>query len=303
MSKDHIPDIICSEEQMKKFKNVSKQRPKDTDTQKKIACAERIKQQGSVIGKKRKAPKNRSQVQPKKRTRRKSSQELERENVKLRKECDQLKIEKKDLKSQVSEVHAKVKRLQKKINALAEDLQTQNCVFEGKLKTLKYELSKRSFTYDCLINNGEEFFELCGLTSKEFDCLFDCLEPFTDLLIYPDCSEKDNKTNFNNRKLDRKTELLAALTIARHNVDLMVMGKLVGPNDSTMSRIFVAWMTLIRCVFDCIDPAPLPGFIESFLPKKFVDAGYAECGILGDNTETWLSQFENFDTNNLTFSH
>ena len=84
---------------MKKFKNVSKQRPKDTDTKKKIACAERIKQQGSVNGKKRKAPKDRSKVKPKKRTRRKSSQELERENVELRKECDQLKIEKKDLKS------------------------------------------------------------------------------------------------------------------------------------------------------------------------------------------------------------
>ena len=118
---------------MKKFKNVGKQRPKDTDTKNIIACAERIKQQGRVIGKKRKAPKDRSQVQPKKRTRRKSSQELERENVKLRKECDQLKIEKKDLKSQVSEVHAKVKRLQKKINALEEDLQTEKCVFEGKL--------------------------------------------------------------------------------------------------------------------------------------------------------------------------
>jgi len=149
----------------------------------------------------------------------------------------------------------------------------------------------------------EKNFLSCGLTIKEFDFLFDCLEPFTDLLIYPDCLEKDNKTNFNNRKLDRKTELLAALTIARHNVDLKLMGKLVGPSDSTMSRIFVAWMTLIRCVFDCIDPAPLPGFIKSFLPKKFVDAGYAECGILGDNTETWVSQFENFDTNNLKFSH
>jgi len=142
LSKNHIPDIICSEEQMKKFKNVSKQRPKDTDTKKEIACAESIKQQGSVIGKNRKAPKDRSQVQPKKRTRRKSSQELERENVKLRKECNQLKIEKKDLKSQVSEVHAKVKRLQKKINALEEDRKTQKCVFEGKLKTLKYELNK-----------------------------------------------------------------------------------------------------------------------------------------------------------------
>jgi len=54
---------------MKKFKNVSKQRPKDTDTKKKIACNERIKQQGSVIGMKRKAPQDRSQVKPKKRGR------------------------------------------------------------------------------------------------------------------------------------------------------------------------------------------------------------------------------------------
>lgn len=48
---------------------------------------------------------------------------------------------------------------------------------------------------------------------------------------------------------------------------------------------------------------PLPGFIEAFFAKKFVDAGYAECGIPGDNTETWVSQSDNYDIDNLTFSH
>lgn len=55
--------------------------------------------------------------------------------------------------------------------------------------------------------------------------------------------------------------------------------------------------------FDRINLKPLPGFIVALLPKKFVDVGYSECGILGGNTETWISQFENFDINNLTFSH
>ncbi|KAL9963294.1 hypothetical protein ACROYT_G032479 [Oculina patagonica] len=31
--------------------------------------------------------------------------------------------------------------------------------------------------------------------------------------------------------------------------------------------------------------------------------GYAGCGILGDNTETWIAQSDNFELNNLTFSH
>lgn len=185
-----------------------------------------------------------------------------------------------------------MKRLHKEINALQEKLQTDKSVFNSKLKRMKYELKKRTFTYNSLIENGKQFFKLCGSTINEFDCVYECLEPFTHLLIYPDC-QQDKKNNFNNRLLDEKTELMVTLTIARHNV----------ASSSTMSRVFVAWMTLIRCVFDSIDLKPLPGFVEAFLPKKFVDSGYAECGILGDNTETWVSQFKNYDINNLTFSH
>ena len=62
-------------------------------------------------------------------------------------------------------------------------------------------------------------------------------------------------------------------------------------------------MVCLCCVLDEVNLKPLPGFIETFIPKVLVDAVYADCAILGDNTETWIAQSENFEQNNVTFSH
>ena len=70
-----------------------------------------------------------------------------------------------------------------------------------------------------------------------------------------------------------------------------------------MSRIFVAWMVLIRCTFESIDMKPFPGYIEAFLPKCFGGAEFSDAGILGDSTETWITQFENYDVNNFTYKN
>ena len=168
---------------------------------------------------------------------------------------------------------------------------------------MKFEFNKRSFTYDCVKNRENEFFLLCGLSVNEFDCLFACLMPFLHLIVYPDCVQSLEKLDSNNELLDDKTELLVALTVARHAVDLVIMAKLFYGSSSTISRVFIAWMVFLCCVLDEVNLKPLPGFIEAFLPRVFVDAGYADCGILGDNTETWIAQSENFELNNVTFSH
>lgn len=133
-----------------------------------------------------------------------------------------------------------------------------------------------------------------------FSCLFACLMPFLHLIVYPDCVQSLEKLDSNNKLLDDRTELLVALTIARHAVDLVIMAKLVGGSSSTISRVFVAWMAFLCFVLDEVNLKPLPEFIEAFLPRVFVDAGYADCGILGDNTETWIAQSENFGLNNVT---
>ena len=47
---------------------------------------------------------------------------------------------------------------------------------------------------------------------------------------------------------------------------------------------------------------PLPGFVDKFMPKQFVERGYYDTALIGDATEVLISQSENYDLNNLTFS-
>ena len=199
----------------------------------------------------------------------------------------------------LSEKLLQMENLQQDMKALQEKMKTERDSLEKKAKEMRFELNKQRLTYDCLKNTEKEFFDMCGLTLTVF---FACLIPFLHLIVYPDSAGTGKKFKSNNKLLDQITELLVTLTVARHVVDLVIMAQLVGGSPSTISRVFVAWMVFIRCVLDEVDLKSLPGFIEACLPKVFVDAGYADCGILGDNTETWIAQSENFELNNLTFS-
>jgi len=55
-------------------------------------------------------------------------------------------------------------------------------------------------------------------------------------------------------------------------------------------------------LFEFLELKPLPGFVEEFLPREFIEAGYEDTETLGDATETWIGQSENFDINYITFS-
>ncbi|CAH3014572.1 unnamed protein product, partial [Porites evermanni] len=39
------------------------------------------------------------------------------------------------------------------------------------------------------------------------------------------------------------------------------------------------------------------------MPKSFMESGYGDTALTGDATEIWISQSENFDINNITFSN
>lgn len=244
---------------------------------------------------KRNPPTDRSRVIIPSKKRKMTLKGYQKENAILQQELEKIKSENNALLGKVEDIE----RLNNEIKLL----QGRCCDYEEKITKLKFEEKKRRFDYINMKANEKEFYYMCGLTVSEFDCLFDCLVLFQHLLIYPDCYDKEDKLDLNNKLLDEQSELLVVLTIARHAIDLGVMVKLVGGSSSTMSRIFVAWMTLIRTVFDSINLKPFPGYIEKYIPKKFMDSGFSDCGILGDNTETWIAQSENFDLSNLTFSH
>lgn len=81
---------------------------------------------------------------------------------------------------------------------------------------------------------------LCGLSVNDFDCVLPCLIPLLHLILYPDCVQSLKNLHTNDKLLDDRTELLVALTVARHTVDLVIVAKLVGGSSSTISRVFVA---------------------------------------------------------------
>ena len=145
----------------------------------------------------------------------------------------------------------------------------------------------------------QKMFFMTGLTVIEFDCLFECVEPFLCAIVYPDCKESETHL----RKLDKQTELLCFLSVCRHALHLGVVAWMTGTSASTISRIFVGWCVFLSSVFQAIDMSPLPGFVDTFMPKQFVEAGYCDVALIGDATEIWISQSENYDLNNITFSN
>ena len=73
-------------------------------------------------------------------------------------------------------------------------------------------------------------------------------------------------------------------------------------STSTVSRNFCAWAVVLSSLFEWLELKPLPGFVEESLRRELIEAGFADTEALGDATETWIGQSENFDINNITFS-
>lgn len=147
-----------------------------------------------------------------------------------------------------------------------------------------------AFSYECLkLRPQNFFFYMSGLTVDDFDCVFDCIEPYISVIIYPDC--KNNQEG--QRRLTKRTEILCFLTICRHTLHLGIMAFLTNTSDSTMSRIFSGWAIFLSTLFHSIDLSPYPGEIISLLPKDFWSSGFPDTVLLGDCTENWISSPEN----------
>ena len=67
------------------------------------------------------------------------------------------------------------------------------------------------------------------------------------------------------------------------------MAWMTATSSSTMSRIFVGWCVFLSSIFESIEMTPLHGFVEKYMPKDFVEAGYSDTAVIGDATEVWIS--------------
>ena len=197
----------------------------------------------------------------------------------------------------------KCKQLQTEIRSLKYKLQTSElnakklATENKKLQTESSITKSQTFTYDNLKKKPSKFQYLCGLTVEKFDILLNCLMPYSHVIQYPDC--KGNGS----RSLEKPTELLAVLTICRHGLYNGVMAYMLNVSESTMQRIFVAWIVFMETIFSRINLRPDKNFLAHTMPEIFIKTGHGLTDMVIDCTEFKLQQPSNYDLSTLTFSN
>uniref|UniRef100_A0A7M5UNU7 Transposase Helix-turn-helix domain-containing protein n=1 Tax=Clytia hemisphaerica TaxID=252671 RepID=A0A7M5UNU7_9CNID len=129
-----------------------------------------------------------------------------------------------------------LKQAQEKISKLETELaKKENLLKEERKKNIKnlstiYDLQATEINYETLTltqPNEKAIEYLCGIDLEKFNLIFDCIQPYTHLIPYPD-----------NRKVTKfslETQLLVTLTICRHGMDQKLMAFILNSSPSTLS--------------------------------------------------------------------
>ena len=109
------------------------------------------------------------------------------------------------------------------------------------------QVRRQLFPSNAWKRNQPSFSTLTGRSVEDFDCLFDCVEPYIRAMMYTDCKTPQQ------RKLTKRTELMCFMTVCRHTLHLGIVGYMTGTSISTQSRIFTALAVFLSTLFDQVD--------------------------------------------------
>ena len=93
------------------------------------------------------------------------------------------------------------------------------------------------------------------------------------------------------------------MTVCHHGLHNGVMAYILNIGETTMQRIFVAWVVFIEAVFSKINLKPDEGFLAYNMPEIFVKTGHVLTDIVIDCKEFKLQQPSNYDLSPLTSSN
>ena len=77
---------------------------------------------------------------------------------------------------------------------------------------------------------------------------------------------------------------------------------MAGVSEPPMQRLYASWMVFLSLLFNCINLRPAPGFLQTKMPRMFLETGHHLTDQLGNCTEFKLQHASNLDLNILTFS-
>ena len=202
-SKTQLPDVVCTQEYAKKIAEEYSKKL-SIELKRKLECARRVLSSINAASKNnctpRKAPASRTPLpsRPTKK-RRMLPEKLEAENPNFKCQVERLTKE-------LDEKRRCIDNLQQDLTKLQTELSANAQYYQQKLTAKTTAMELKEFTYETLKKLPRKIFFMTGLTITEFDCLFECVQPFIGAMIYPDCKESESTSHL--RKLDKKTELV-----------------------------------------------------------------------------------------------
>ena len=141
------------------------------------------------------------------------------------------------MRNQVEELARKLEEKEAEMESMKS--QVQYLLEKEKIQESKtFDMKRGQFNYMILKDKQNKLLYSTGLTTYEFGCLCECVEPFLYLIRYPDSKGGGFETK--SRTLDAKTELMTFFRICRHSLHLEIMAWIVQTSVSTISRVFVA---------------------------------------------------------------
>ena len=225
----------------------------------------------------------------------------------------EVSADKMSLRNQISELQEEVENLKNRNNSLEEtnenlkrekdvlksevaDLRTEQDRLETVLNQMKEEMRNKSFHWATITENTFKY--LCGLEKENFVTIFRCFQPFLNAMRYEGCT---SSTDFR-RKWNKENELFACLIICRHALQLGVMAWILNISESTMSRIFEAWMTFGHAVFSKLDLAHPKYLVENMMPTAYKNLDFSHIVLVIDVTDFKITGFTDLQLNALFFS-
>ena len=121
--------------------------------------------------------------------------------------------------------------------------------------------------------------------------------PFLHLLKYEGCKLSEST----HRKISKEHELFCVLLMLRHGVEEGILSWIVSVSPSTMSWIFVAWITFGSAIFSKLSLDHPKELILS-CQKTFMDNGSEHCVLILDASKFKLTSQSNLTLNCLFFS-
>ena len=154
------------------------------------------------------------------------------------------------------------------------------------LKTVVKRLQEDQFSYSIFIKKPNTLKHLCGLSIEQFNILWNCVQRYSDVIIYPNCKGTGM------RSLDKTTELFAVPTVCRpcrHSLHQGAMAFMLKVGESTMQLNFVGWIVFLEPIFTHINLKPEAGFLLKKMPDIFVKTGHGLTDIIIGCTEFQIS--------------